>query len=144
MKNIISRTTALVIAGVALTTISVPGLAQTDGEELVVTGRYGPSPDSLESLSQAVSYHDLDLSTKAGQTELRHRLKLTARYLCGKLGEPEQTTAVGDSCQQAAVKDAMSRVGTLEAHAVPRGTGWVAGTAWAPPYPVEWVTRYPE
>ena len=117
--------------------------AQTTVEELTVTGRYGRAPESVQSLSQVVSYADLDLSTDAGRRELRHRISLTARYLCDKLGESSTGDALAPSCRDAAVKDASDRAGTLEAHFAPRGTTWVAPPAWTPPYPADWVTLYP-
>jgi UrcA family protein len=132
--------TSAVLLGASL---PAPALAQpADEEELVVTGRYGPAPESAQSLSQAVSYRDLDLSTKAGRDEVRHRIKLTARYLCDKLGESSTSSSVTPSCQQAATADAMKRIGTLEETFSPRGTTWVAGPAWTPPYPADWATRY--
>ena len=90
-----------------------------------------------------VSYRDLDLSTEAGRKILRHRVALTARYLCGKLGESDTSPGVVPSCRQAAVTDAMKRVGTIEEGFAPRGTAWVVPPAWAPPYPADWDTRYP-
>ena len=129
-------------AGAALA-MALPAIAQSDSEEITVTGRYGKLPDSAQSVSQAVSYADLDLSTTAGKAELRHRLDLTARFLCDKLGEPDTLDPVVPRCRDAAVKDAMSRVGTVEEHFTPRGSAWVPGTAWAPPYPADWNKRYP-
>ncbi|RYD89158.1 MAG: UrcA family protein, partial [Sphingomonadales bacterium] len=67
------------IAGAAFMATSVPAFAQVE-EEVIVTGRYGSVPDSAKSLSQSVSYVDLDLSTAGGRAELRHRLRLTARF----------------------------------------------------------------
>jgi len=130
------------IAGAALLGAAAPVLAQ-GGEDIVVTGRYGPVPDNVQSLSQTVSYADLDLSTRAGRDELRHRVSLTARYLCSRLGESDSATPPVPSCRDAAYRDAMQRVGTIEAQFAPRGTGWVAGPAWQPPYPEDWVSRYP-
>jgi len=132
----------MLIAGAAIMAASAPAFAQTE-EELVVTGRYSKVPADVQSLSQTVSYADLDLSTVGGRAEFRHRLRLTARYLCEKLGESD-TSSVGPSCRQAAVDDAVRRAGTLEAHAAPRGTTWVAGPRWSAPYPGEWVSRYPD
>lgn len=129
-------------AGVALTA-AVPVFAQASSEEITVMGRYGRVPDSVRSLSQAVSYADLDLSTKAGRDELRRRVNLTARYLCERLGETDTSSAVVPSCRDGAVRDAMQRVGTVEQGFAPRGTTWVASAPWAPPYPAEWVKRYP-
>lgn len=120
-----------------------PVTAQSAPEEITVTGRYGKVPDSVQSLSQSVSYADLDLSTAAGKAELRKRLNLTARFLCQKLGEADTSTPPVPSCRAAAVDDAMNRVGKLEASFAPRGTTWVAGPAWQAPYPADWATKYP-
>jgi UrcA family protein len=130
-------------AALALTTaVAVPAVAQPS-EEIVVTGRYGSVPDSVKSLSQAVSYADLDLSTPAGRDELRRRVRLTARFLCDKLGESDTSSGVTPSCRDASTRDAMARVGTIQEGFAPRGTSWVAPPAWQPPYPPDWVTRYP-
>jgi len=130
----------LLSAGIAAS-IAFPAVAQT-AEEVVVIGRYGRAPDNVRSLSKAVSYADLNLGTDAGKREFHHRISLTARYLCDKLGESD-TSTVTPSCRDAAVKDAMARAGTLEASLAPRGTTWVAGPAWKAPYPAAWVTTYP-
>lgn len=131
------------IAGAALVGAAAPSLAQTE-EEIIVSGRYGNLPESVRSLSQSVSYADLDLSSTAGRAELRHRVRLTARYLCEKLGEADSSSSVVPSCRDAATNDALSRIGTLEANAAPRGTAWVAGPAWTPPYPSAWISKYPD
>lgn len=129
-------------AGIALATGATSALAQTAPEEITVTGRYGQVPDSVRSLSQAVSYADLDLSTEAGKQMLHRRLNLTARYLCEKLGESSAPAGPVPSCQDAAVRNAMSRAGTLEAGFAPRGTTWVAGSPWQAPYPADWEKTY--
>lgn len=63
----------------------------------------------------------------------------TARFLGEKLGESDTATPPAPACRDAAVKDAMSRVGTIEAGFA----ACVPGTARAPPYPADWTTRYP-
>ncbi|HEX7882964.1 MAG TPA: UrcA family protein [Afipia sp.] len=125
--------------------VAIPSLAaaQAAPEEIIVTGNYGRAPDSTRTLSQSVSYADLDLSTKAGRDEMQHCLKLTARFLCDKLGESSTGDALAPSCRDAAVSDANKRIGTIEASFSPRGTTWVAPSAWAAPYPSDWTTRYP-
>lgn len=141
MKTVLK---SLAIAASFAATLPVPLHAQPASEEITVVGRYGRVPDSVQSLSQAVSYADLDLSTQAGRDILRHRVALTARYLCEKLGEADTSSGpLVPSCRDGAVHDAMSRVGTIEEHFAPRGSTWVAGTAWAPPYPNDWDSRYP-
>ncbi|MFL6758873.1 UrcA family protein [Sphingomonas sp.] len=109
-------------------------------DEIVIVGHYGALPDNVESASLVVGYGDLDLSIPAHRDILRHRISLTARYLCDKLGESD----VGPgSCRDAATRDAMQRVGTVWAHFAPRGTAWVRPPAWVAPYPQTWVTQYP-
>jgi len=140
-------TNRTVLAGMALmaSAMAFPSIAaaQNAPEEIIVTGNYGRAPDSVRTLSQSVSYADLDLSTKAGRDEMQHRLKLTARFLCDKLGESTTGDSLTPSCRDAAVQDANKRLGTLEASAAPRGTTWVAPPAWKAPYPSDWRTRYP-
>jgi UrcA family protein len=121
---------------------ATPLFAQSAPEEIVVTGRYGTVPDSVRTLSHAVSYADLDLSTQAGRDELRRRINLTSRWLCEKLGETE-TSGPAASCRQDATNSAMQRVGTIEQSFAPRGTTWARGPAWQPPYPADWAGRYP-
>lgn len=137
--NLVARLALVALA------ITIPSAAeaQTPPEEIVVTGNYGKVPDSVRTLSQSVSYADLDLSSKAGRDEIRRRLNLTARFLCDKLGESATGDALAPSCRDAAVRDAMKRLGTIEASFAPRGTTWVSPPAWAAPYPPDWVTRYP-
>jgi len=138
-----SRMFAIALAVASPMALPLAAHAQTTDEEITVTGRYGRVPDNVQSLSQAVSYSDLDLSTAAGRDELRRRVRLTSRWLCEKLGESDTGDAIAPSCRDAATSDALKRVGTLEEHWTPRGTTWVAPPAWAPPYPVDWVKRYP-
>lgn len=135
-KSILSRS-ALILSGLFLASSSASFAQPT--EEITVTGRYS----NAQTLSQGVSYADLDLSTKAGKDELRHRVALTARYLCDKLGESGTSSSPVPTCRDAAVKDAMTRVGTVEQGFAPRGTTWVAGTRWQAPYPADWPERYP-
>lgn len=130
-------------AAVMMAAAATPAAAQNPPEEIIVTGQYGKVPDSVRSLSQSVSYADLDLSTDAGRSALKQRLNLTARFLCNKLGESDTSSPPAPTCREAAVKDAMSRVETVEAGFAPRGTTWVRGPAWQPPYPADWSSKYP-
>src|SRR3546814_6053004 len=99
-----SRTLAMIGAfcvGLAPLAVS-PAFAQTPPEEIVVTGKYGKVPDSVQSLSQRVSYADLDLRNDKHRDILRQRVRLTARFLCDKLGEPAIATPPVPSCRDAA------------------------------------------
>jgi len=131
---------ALTAGGLALA--AAPAAAQTTVEEFTVMGRYGPN-DNVRSLSQVVSYADLDLSTMAGQAELRHRVRLTARYLCDKLGENESVTGPAPTCRADAEQRAMAQANDVISHFPPRGGTWVAGPVWVGPYPPTWVQTYP-
>ena len=109
-------------------------------EQIVIVGHYGRLPDNVESASLVVGYGDLDLSIPAHRDILRHRIALTARYLCDKLGESD--TGPG-SCRDEATRDALRRVGTIWEHFAPRGNAWIRPPAWVPPDPQVWVTEYP-
>jgi UrcA family protein len=132
-----------VMAGLILAGTAAPALAQpVQEEDIIVTGRYGV-PDNAQTASERVSYADLDLGLASGRDTLKHRISLTARYLCDKLGETDTAPGITPSCRDAATRDAMNRVGTIEAHFAPRGTAWVARAPWKAPYPAAWDTRYP-
>jgi len=133
----------VLMAGLIVLGTAAPALAQpVQEEDIVVTGRYGV-PDSAQTASERVSYADLDLSRGADRDRLKHRISLTARYLCEKLGETDTSPGVVPSCRDAAVQDALQRVGTIEENFAPRGTAWVVRAPWKPPYPADWDTRYP-
>jgi UrcA family protein len=123
-------------------TVATPLFAQA-AEEITVTGRYGAAPDSARTLSQVVSYADLDLSTKVGRDMFRRRVNLTSRFLCDKLGETGASSSLTPSCRDEATRSAMTRVGTIEEGFAPRGTTWVRGPEWQAPYPADWATSYP-
>lgn len=131
---------ALLASGACLA-LAAPAFAQT-AEEVTVFGRYGAGGE-LRSLSQAVSFADLDLGTKAGQDILHHRISLTARYLCDKLGEGNTSGPLVTSCRDAATRDAQQQVNMVISRWTPRPTGWVAAPAWVAPYPSTWVQTYP-
>jgi UrcA family protein len=106
-------------------------------EDIVVQGRWGRVRDDVDTLSQRVSYADLDLRYADDRRELRHRIEASARYLCNRLGEDDNAASALPSCRETAVRDAMGRVGTVEAHYAPRGT------AWAAPSYASYDRRYP-
>ena len=132
------------LLGAALFGAAPPASAQDYGEDIIVRGEWGRVPSDVESLSQSVSYADLDLSYREDRRELRRRVSLTARYLCDRLGESDSSSSsLMPSCREAAVRDAMRRVGTVRAHWAPRGSAWVAPAQWEAPYPADWESRYP-
>jgi UrcA family protein len=127
------------LAGALLATAAAPVRAESTVGEITVTGHFGPD-DNVRSISQTVGFGDLDLSTDAGRHELKHRISLTARYLCDKLGESDTSDGVTPSCRDAATQDADVQADNVIAKF--SRTAWVAGPAWAAPYPTTWVETY--
>jgi len=122
------------LAGVA----AAPALAQTTVDEVTVVGRFG-ADGRPQTLSRAVSYADLDITTYGGQTELRRRINLTARDLCRELGESRDRTNLGKSCEEMAIRDAVDQMRIHVASAHPRDAAWALAEAPPPAYvaPVE-------
>jgi UrcA family protein len=102
----------------AAAALATPAAAQyaysTSGEtyvgEVVVPGRYGPNGPN--TLSRVVSYRDLDLTTYAGQRELKLRIRDTARDVCRELGEGRGSggSLLGRSCVEDAVQGARGQM----------------------------------
>ncbi len=96
---------------------SVSYVENTNGEpsRVVITMLPGRSiigaPIELRSISRAVQFNDLDLSTHAGRDALRERVRETARNLCN---DPNLyytlRTAGSPPCYRTAVADAMVQV----------------------------------
>jgi UrcA family protein len=115
----------LAVAGLALA--AVPAWAQSVSE-VTVTGRGGVG-DNVRSLSQAVSYADLDLTTGYGADTLKFRIKDTATALCRQLGESGSSSGVVASCEDSATADAMKQARIAIASAEPRGIPLTASAA---------------
>jgi UrcA family protein len=139
MNSLTSLKALCAAAAVAALSATAPAHAQRVVEEITVEGYQGKLPESVKRAATVVSYADLDLSTDWGRDELRKRVRLTARYLCEKLGETDHSPGIVPSCLDQSVRDTMRRVGTIEANAVPRGAAWVQPPPWAAPYPAAWV-----
>lgn len=96
------------LAGAAALAAAAPAAAQPV-EEVTVTGHL--SGARVNSLSEAVSYADLDLARHADREILRVRVNTTARRLCTQLNQDSPSPAnLGKSCQDFAVRDAMDQV----------------------------------
>jgi UrcA family protein len=105
------RTNVILLAAAAAAALAslVPAVAQA-GPEVTVTGRYGVGPQT-RSLSETVSYADLDLSTSSGREALRQRVRRTAREVCSQLsGRAAPATPMVRAC----VRDAVGSVEALE------------------------------
>src|SRR5690606_31496446 len=103
---------------------AAPAAAQVV-EEITVMGRLGPDGRPT-TLSRAVSYRDLDITTPWGRDELRRRIRDTARELCAELGEPSRTVTGGivPACRARAERDSLASMPATVADAVPRGPNW--------------------
>lgn len=103
------RTFALAtLMATAALAAGAPSRAQTI-DELIVTGHLNPS--HLRSLSQTVSYADLDLNRYDDRRILILRVNDAARHVCTQLNQESPNPAnMGRSCQENAVRDAMDQV----------------------------------
>lgn len=109
------RTVALATLTTAAALMAAPALAQvqptydTSVEELTVTGHLPGY--QLRSLSERVSYADLDLNYARDRSRLETRVNNAARRVCTQLNEQSPSAAnLGKSCQERAVRDAMGQV----------------------------------
>src|SRR5450631_1663481 len=96
-------------AGIAQQAADV--VVQADRPEIMVKLPVHGSTIKGISLTQHVSYGDLDLTTPAGVAELEKRITVAAETVCQKLDKvyPESRPK-GHSCTEVTVKDAMHKV----------------------------------
>ena len=112
------RTLYLATLTAAAALIGAPAFAQSTLDELTVTGQYNPRNGSPETLSERVSYADLDLTLAADRAELNGRVQRAAADVCKQVGaEPTGFQNLSSSCEKVAVNGAMSQVRTAIAQA---------------------------
>jgi UrcA family protein len=100
------RHLALATLTAAAALAGAPALAQ-NLDELTVTG-HGPR---AQSLSEAVSYADLDLTLRADRATLQRRVSDTAGRLCDQLNQdPATHHNMGKSCKDIAIRGALDQV----------------------------------
>jgi UrcA family protein len=93
---------AALALGAAATSASAQNL-----DELTVTG-HGPR---AQTLTDTVSYADLDLTQHADRRTLEHRVSDTATRLCDELRQDAASRHnMGTSCKDIAFRDAMGQV----------------------------------
>jgi UrcA family protein len=85
-----------------LTAAGAPVRAQALQEQLTFVAQ-GAAPKG-QSRSAYVSYADLDLTTEAGQTELRQRLRRTEAELCREVDDTHSAAAL--TCEDDARRNA--------------------------------------
>ena len=104
MRNLALAT----LTAAAALACGAPASAQTV-EELTVTGHLNTS--RLQSLSERVSFADLDLSRYEDRRVLLLRVNDAARHVCTQLNQESRNPAnLGDTCQDNAVRGAMDQV----------------------------------
>jgi len=105
----------ILAAGAVLAAAAGPALAQNFGRDDLVVYDHVPIPDSVDSVSQRVSYGDLHLQYPEDRRELRRRVTLTAHELCDSLGEGRYAATYAPSCTDTAIRDALRQVRIIEA-----------------------------
>jgi UrcA family protein len=104
MRNLALAT----LTAAAALTCGAPASAQTV-EELTVTGHLNTS--RLQSLSERVSFADLDLNRYEDRRVLLLRVNDAARHVCTQLNQESRNPAnLGHTCQDNAVRGAMDQV----------------------------------
>jgi len=95
-------------ASLAAAALAAPACAQTV-EELTVTGH--TLRNAPQSLSETVSYADLDLTQKSQRAILERRVSDAAGRICDRLNEARPGAAnLGHSCQEVAVRNASDQM----------------------------------
>lgn len=98
--------------------MAAPAFGQAAMGDFTVIG-HGQGPHE-RSLSAAVVYADLDLTTTAGRAELRRRVRRTAAELCHQLGGgPGNATGLAFACEDEAVQSAAGFQRSAIARAAP-------------------------
>jgi UrcA family protein len=96
------------VCGLAVLAAGVSAFGQGAGQFTVIGHNDRVNEDGR---SASVSYGDLDLTTKAGRSMLRHRMWNTAAKLCARLGEgPIGGDAHAGSCADGAFIAASGQV----------------------------------
>ena len=104
MRNLALAT----LTAAAALACGAPAMAQTV-DELVVTGHLNTS--RLQSLSERVSFADLDLNRYEDRRILVLRVNDAARHVCTQLNQESRNPAnLGRSCQEMAVRGALDQV----------------------------------
>lgn len=136
MSAIRFRASPLICAAVAaagLAAAATPAFAQPVAGEVVVIGHGGEGP-FLRSVSEPVSYTDLDLSSPQGRAVLHERIRAAAADVCRQLRFRNMTgSAILPSCENDAVAAARAQERLAYAQAAP------PAYAYAPPPPAAYV-----
>lgn len=136
MKSVkLSPKVRVLMAGIAIIATAAPTLAQDYYDnDVTVTGR-GRVPDSVDHLSQRVSYGDLDLSRSYDRRVLRGRIDDSASFLCDKMNESDDNMGVVPSCRSAAYQDGVQQARYVE--------GFARRGDWASPARTAYTGSYP-
>ena len=125
----------ILMAGIAIVATSAPTIAQDYYDnDVTVTGR-GRVPDSVDHLSQRVSYGDLDLSRGYDRRVLRGRIDDSASFLCDKMDESDDNLGAVPSCRTAAYQDGVQQARYVE--------GFARRGDWNSPARTAYTGRYP-
>lgn len=103
------------VASLAALALAVPALGQTI-DELTITGH--ALRNRPQSLSETVSYADLDLTVAGNRDILSRRISAAAGRVCDRLDEPRPSAGnLGHSCQEVAERGAMGQMRLAVANA---------------------------
>jgi UrcA family protein len=122
------------LAGAALAAAGLvaarPAFSQTATvEEFVVIGQR----PGMEKFTYPISYADLDLKTVSGQAALRHRVRVSAEYVCRKLADRDNKPNTFGDCRRKAIDGAQAATAKAIDAAQARKGPFHPGHSWDPP-----------
>jgi UrcA family protein len=122
------------LAGAALAAAGLvaahPAFSQTATvEEFVVIGQR----PGMEKFTYPISFADLDLKTVSGQAALRHRVRVSAEYVCRKLADRDNKPSTFGDCRRKAIDGAQAATAKAIDAAHARKGPFHPGHAWDPP-----------
>jgi UrcA family protein len=105
-------TLSLATAAAVALAFTAPAVAQPPDpilDELTITAH--SLHDQPQSITERVSFNDLNLASARDRSVLLERVNDKAGQICDRLNEPPPSAGnLGHSCQEIAVRDAMSQV----------------------------------
>jgi UrcA family protein len=124
----LAATAPAVAQNLEAVTVTAPTAPPDDLD--VITSTAHDLRNRAQSISETVSYAGLDLNSPHDRNELLTRINVTAGHICDRLNEAAPSAAnLGHSCQEVAVRDAMSQVHQAYADARSPATAAAYGQA---------------
>jgi UrcA family protein len=120
---------ALAITGLSFLVAPVAAYGQPPATVVVVTAPGAPQ----SALSYRVTFNDLDLKKELGKTELKRRMRISAKYVCSHRAATAAKPVTYTDCRRRALDVAEPQARLAIAAAEARPGAFHPGPAWQPP-----------